>query len=120
MRKPLNDLGRLRPHERLGPPIGAAADGGRVGCLSINAMLEIWAERTPDAIAIAAPGRTPLTYGRLRTHMGDVIQTLNALGLGRNDRVAIVLPTGPEMAVAFLTIAAGATSAPLNPAYQAN
>src|SRR5712692_10166459 len=88
--------------------------------LSIHEMLETWAARTPDAIAIAAPGRTPITYGRLRTHMGHVMQTLNALGLGRNDRVAIVLPTGPEVAVAFLTIAAGATSAPLNPAYQAN
>ena len=88
--------------------------------LSIHDMLETWAERTPDAIAIAAPGRTPLTYGRLRIHTGHVLQTFNALGLGRNDRVAIVLPTGPEMAAAFLAVAACATSAPLNPAFQAN
>src|SRR2546428_8852334 len=88
--------------------------------LSIHDVLATQAKRTPDAIAIAAPRRTSLTYGRLCSHMGHVVQTLNAMGLGRNDRIAIVLPHGPEMAVAFLAIAAGATSAPLNPAYQAN
>ena len=33
------------------------------------------------------------------------MQTLNTMGLGRNDRIGIVLPNGPEMAVAFLAIA---------------
>ena len=88
--------------------------------MSIHALLETQAERAPEAIAIAAPGRAPLTYGRLRIHIDYVVKTLNAMGLGRNDRVAIVLPNGPEMAVAFIAVAAGATSAPLNPAYQAN
>ncbi|OAD20909.1 AMP-dependent synthetase and ligase, partial [Candidatus Thiomargarita nelsonii] len=45
---------------------------------------------------------------------------LNTLGVGRNDRIAIVLPNCPEMAVAFLAVAAGATAAPLNPAYRAD
>ena len=45
--------------------------------------------------------------------------TLNALGIGRGDRVAIVLPNGPEMATAFVAVACGATTAPLNPAYRA-
>ena len=49
----------------------------------------------------------------------EVVHCLNASGVGRNDRVAIVLPDGPEMVVAFLSIAAGATSAPLNPGYRA-
>ena len=43
---------------------------------------------------------------------------LNAIGIGRGDRVAIVLPNGPEMATAFLAVACGATTAPLNPAYR--
>ena len=38
----------------------------------------------------------------------------------RNERVAIVLPNGPEMAVSFLAIASGCTAAPLNPAYRAD
>src|SRR5262249_50181280 len=78
-----------------------------------------WAERTPSAIAIMSPGRAPLTYGRLCTHIESVVYTLNAMGIGRNDRVAIVLPNGPELATAFLATAAGATSAPLNPDYRA-
>ena len=75
---------------------------------------------TPNALAILAPGRSSLTYGRLRRHIDDVVQTLYAMGLGRHDRVALVLPSGPELAVALLTVAAGVTCAPLNPAYNAD
>ncbi|MDF1587284.1 acyl--CoA ligase [Marinimicrococcus flavescens] len=70
------------------------------------------------AVAIAAPGRPPLTHGALRRHVQAVVERLNGLGIGRGDRVAIVLPNGPEMAVSFLAVAAGATTAPLNPAYR--
>ncbi len=42
------------------------------------------------------------------------------MGIGRNDRVAIVLDNGPEMAAAFVSVAAGATAAPLNPGYRAD
>ena len=84
--------------------------------LCIPYLLANYAERTPDALAILAPGRAPLTYGRLQQHIDDVLQMLHGLGLGRHDRIALVLPNGPEMAVAFLTVAAGATCVPLNPA----
>jgi acyl-CoA synthetase (AMP-forming)/AMP-acid ligase II len=70
------------------------------------------------AVALAAPGRKPLTYAELRRHVAHTVATLNQLGIGRNDPVAIVLPNGPEMASAFVAIAAGATTAPLNPAYR--
>jgi oxalate---CoA ligase len=107
--------GRITTHTaRIGPTQSTTSGAG----LSICNILETWADKTPDAIAIAAPGRAPLTYSRLRVHMGHVQRTLNAIGLGRNDRVALVLPNGPEMAVAFLATAASATSAPLNPSYQ--
>lgn len=68
--------------------------------------------------ALLAPGRPTLTYDGLRGHVAAVIDGLNARGIGRNERVAIVLPNGPEMASAFLSVAAGATAAPLNPAYK--
>jgi acyl-CoA synthetase (AMP-forming)/AMP-acid ligase II len=68
--------------------------------------------------AIGAPDRAPLTYRALRALAARTVGDLNALGIGRNDRVAIVLPNGPEMAAAFVTIACGATTAPLNPAYR--
>ncbi len=70
------------------------------------------------AVAIAAPGRDPLTFSALRAHIAGTVTTLNQLGVGRDDPVAIVLPNGPEMASAFVAIAAGATTAPLNPAYK--
>jgi len=73
-----------------------------------------------DAVAIAAPDATALTYGGLRALIVEAIASLNEIGIGRNDRVAIVLPNGPEMATAFIAIASGATSAPLNPAYRAD
>ena len=85
--------------------------------VSIREMLE---KQAAHAIAIAAPGRRPLTYDRLRVHIDHTVKTLNSMGVGRGDRVAIVLPNGPEMAVAFLAVASGATSAPLNPAYRAD
>ena len=69
--------------------------------------------------AIAAPERTPLTYAGLRSLTDQTVAALNQIGVGRGDRVAIVLPNGPEMATAFLTIASGATTAPLNPGYHA-
>ncbi|WPD23245.1 MAG: amino acid adenylation domain-containing protein [Candidatus Electrothrix scaldis] len=73
----------------------------------------------PDAIAIMAPERTPLKYHQLTRHISQVVETLTAFGVGRNDRVAIVLPNGPEMAVAFLAVAACTAAAPLNPSYRA-
>ncbi len=40
------------------------------------------------------------------------------MGIGVSDRIAIVLPNGPEMASAFLSVASIATAAPLNPGYR--
>lgn len=87
---------------------------------SIYQLLKVKAEKNPDAIAITAPGRSHLSYSRLLGHVENMVDTLRKFGLSRNDRVALVLPNGPEMAVAFLVVAAGATCAPLNPAYRAN
>ena len=68
------------------------------------------------APALLAPSRPALSFAGLQRLADDTIAALNGLGIGRNDRVAIVLPNGPEMAAAFVAIGAGATTAPLNPA----
>jgi oxalate---CoA ligase len=73
-----------------------------------------------SATAIAALERGDLSFDALRTQVASTVATLNRLGIGRNDRVAIVLPNGPDMAVSFVAIAAGATACPLNPAYRAD
>ncbi len=68
--------------------------------------------------AITAPGREALDYGGLRAQAKRTAAALNGLGVGRGDRVAIVLPNGPEMAAAFVSVACAASTAPLNPAYR--
>lgn len=84
---------------------------------TIYELLRARAEHAPEAVAIRAPGRSALTYRGLLSQVDSVERSLIARGVHRSDRVAIVLPNGPEMAVAFLGVAASAVCAPLNPAY---
>ena len=79
-------------------------------------LLRARAESSPSSIALFAPVRAPLTYAGLCRHLEQVVGVLNSHGLGRGDRVALVLPNGPEMLTAFLAVACGAGAAPLNPA----
>ena len=81
-------------------------------------MAELLAEGADAAIALSAPGRLDLTYGGLRALTRRTRNTLNAAGIGRNDRIAIVLPNGPEMAAGFVALANCAATAPLNPLYR--
>jgi acyl-CoA synthetase (AMP-forming)/AMP-acid ligase II len=85
-----------------------------------STILDLLNAGAPDATAMSTPGGAPLTYLGLRELAQRTIAALNARGIGRNDRVAIVLDNGPEMASAFVCIGAGATAAPLNPAYRAD
>jgi len=81
-------------------------------------MTDLLAVGTDDATAIGAPERAPMNFAALRALTEEVVASLNGNGVGRGDRVAIVLPNGPEMAAAFVTVATGAVTAPLNPAYR--
>src|SRR6056297_980823 len=82
---------------------------------NVKALLEGHAS---DAKALGAPGRDWLSYGGLRDLSSEVSASLRGFGIGPGDRVAIVLPNGPDMASAFVTIAQAAPTAPLNPAYR--
>ena len=84
-----------------------------------DTLFDLLAAGAEAAPAIGAPGRPWLTHGALRALAGRTVATLNAMGIGRGDRVALVLPNGPEAAAAFVAIGCGATTAPLNPAYKA-
>ena len=83
-------------------------------------MSDLLARGAADAPAIAAPGRPALSFAGLRALAERTVASLNAAGIGRGDRVAMVLPNGPEMAALFAAAACGATTAPLNPAYKAD
>ena len=88
-----------------------------------DTVLKLLDKGAGPAPAIGTPSsdkgtRTWLSHGSLRALARRTITDLNNMGIGRNDRVAMVLPNGPEMAAAFLAVAAGATTAPLNPNYK--
>ena len=69
---------------------------------------------------LSAANSAPLSYAKLRA-LSQYVQTeFNRIGIGRNDRVALVLPNGAEMASSFISVACCCTSAPLNPAYRAD
>ena len=99
---------------REGRAVAEALDGQ----LSIAGVLRMQAESRPEAPAILAPGRIPLAYGPLWRQVEGLVEMLNALGVGRGDRVGVVLPQGPEMAVAILAVASGATAVPLSPLHR--
>jgi len=83
-----------------------------------NTLAGVVAAQPAANLAIASPGRPPLLYGELVGVMNRTRATLRALGIGKSDRVAIVMPDSAEAAVAFLAVAGAAAAAPLNPAYK--
>lgn len=80
-------------------------------------LLSHYGRNAPDRYAMLAPGRLPMTYGALWMQTSDVVRGLRSIGVGRTDRVAVVLPDGPEAAVAMVAVAAGAVCVPLNPGF---
>ncbi|MFM8322076.1 MAG: non-ribosomal peptide synthetase [Chloroflexota bacterium] len=90
--------------------------------MCLEDMLVARAAHLSERTAVTAPGRPPLSYAALYAQAVDVQRSLNRLGVGRRggqtDRVALVLPNGPEMAAAFVAVAACAACAPLNPSYR--
>jgi oxalate---CoA ligase len=71
----------------------------------------------PERHAISAPDQSAMTYAVLRNQCAEIGVALRKHGLGANDRLAIVLPNGAEMASSFIALASAVTAAPLNPTY---
>ena len=76
-----------------------------------------WAAREPDRVALltrSATGFERVTYRELRAQSNKLANVFTAHGIGRGDRVAIILPQTPETAVAHLAIyKIGAIAVPL-------
>ena len=83
---------------------------------TLTELLERGASSHP---AICVPDGPTLTYDVLRDQVYSLASQITAVGIGRGDRVAIVLPNGIEAIVSFLATTIAATAAPLNPAYKA-
>jgi acyl-CoA synthetase (AMP-forming)/AMP-acid ligase II len=84
---------------------------------SLPELLSAGADQMP---AVGAPSTPDLSYRGLRQQITRTVAALNSFGIGRDERVAIVLKNGAEMGVAFIAVACGATAAPLNPSYRAD
>ena len=78
-----------------------------------SSLIDLLATGADTAPALSAPGRNALDFKGLRGLVADTLAFLNAQGIGRGDRVAIVLANGPEMAACFAACACGVASAPL-------
>jgi oxalate---CoA ligase len=65
--------------------------------------------------AIQGLEKKTLAYRELSLHLHSTALQLTRLGVRAGDRLAVVLPNGPEMATAFLAISSVCTCAPLNP-----
>lgn len=71
--------------------------------------------------ALSAPGRVALTHAELWDEVRALANRLRSAGvLPTDNRVAIVAPDGPEIAVAFLAACIVGAAAPLNPRYTAS
>lgn len=97
--------------------MATAADARAQEAWSIGCLLAASALAQTDAPALLDSAGQAQAYDKLPGLVDAVVAQLNRAGIGRHDRVAIVLPNGPEMALAFLAVASGATAAPLNPGY---
>src|SRR5260370_40269599 len=86
--------------------------------LCLPHLLERQARRIPDAPAILAPVRAPLTYGLLYQHIEEMERRLRAMGIGRHDRVAIVLPNSSGLAVGFCSLSWFSALDPLDSVYR--
>jgi acyl-CoA synthetase (AMP-forming)/AMP-acid ligase II/acyl carrier protein len=85
---------------------------------TIAGLLRAQAKAHPDAPALLGPGRESMSYSGLQDQTLRLASQLRAMGIAKRDRVAIVLPNGPEMASAFLAVATCSVAAPLNSAYR--
>ncbi|MGE0650495.1 MAG: AMP-binding protein [Alphaproteobacteria bacterium] len=77
------------------------------------------AQARPDAPALVAEGQAPLTYAALAGLMDRLREQLNAAGLGRSDRIAVVGPNDAATAALITGIWECAAVVPMNPALSA-
>ena len=73
-----------------------------------------------DAPALLTEDGSVLSHDDLRATLARLRDRMRSLGVGVEDRIAIVLPNGPAAAVAFLAAAVTGCAAPLNPRYRSD
>lgn len=105
------------------PPPSSLTMEGVERSASLLESLELWADKTPDKVALtflddsgAAVG-TPLTYGTLRRSVDALaVHLLGKLGLAKGSTCLLVYPPSLDFTVAFLAcLRAGVIAVPCFP-----
>ena len=76
-------------------------EGGQWTADTLVTWLQRWARQTPDAIAIAATDRAPVSFGVALDQAERLAAALAALGIGRGDVIAVQLPSTPEFIIIY-------------------
>jgi long-chain acyl-CoA synthetase len=85
--------------------------------VSAFSLLAQAAARYPNSVATAFLG-AHLTYGELLSHVNSIAAGLSSLGVGRGDRVGLLLPNCPQYVIAWYACQRmGATVVGNNPLY---
>src|SRR6516162_7700909 len=95
-----------------------ASHSGPFPCL--YDLLLHFGQKAPRRAALLAAEGTPISYGALLREANNAIRVLRGLGVARTDRVAVVLPSGPDAAAATVAVTTGAICVPLNPCFTAS
>ncbi|WP_082699495.1 non-ribosomal peptide synthetase [Mycobacterium sp. GA-1999] len=84
---------------------------------SIPALFAGQVARSPEAVAVSGDGRS-LTYAELDAASSNLARALTAAGVGRGDRVGLLLPRSVDAVLAMLAVLkCGAGYVPMDPAH---
>ncbi|HEX2081841.1 MAG TPA: amino acid adenylation domain-containing protein, partial [Longimicrobium sp.] len=87
--------------------------------LSVAALVERQAARTPDAAALVFEGET-LSFAEVNARANRLARRLRRLGVGAESRVGVCAERSPELVVGLLAVLkAGGAYVPLDPTYPA-
>ncbi|KAF5386410.1 hypothetical protein D9757_006671 [Collybiopsis confluens] len=88
----------------------------RISVSSVESLLDCIPSTSSPALYSSDPSRPPLRHDAIHSFITSFVMPWSTSGrrLTRNDRVMIVLPTGPANALALLSVATYHTCAPVN------
>jgi amino acid adenylation domain-containing protein len=105
------------PDEDRARLLGELAQGpaAPAGLVPVHRLFELWAQRTPDAPAVAL-GDEQLSYAQLDARANAIAHALRERGVGPDTAVALLADRSPQLIAAVLgVLKAGGAYLPLNP-----